>query len=799
MKKAFLFICTVLLSTSLFAQEVQEQYQRAKIFYSQASELQALEEMGIPVEHGVQKANVFIISDFSVSELAKARQAGYQVEILIEDSKAHFISENKKNTPARNLSCVVNDQYDVPTNFNLGTMGGYLTYQEILDELDAMKAAYPNLITTKANIGNFLTEGQPDNSVTPSIGGNGIKWVKISDNPDVDETEEEIFYSAIHHAREPMSVMQLIYYMWYLLENYETDTEVQNIVDNTELYFVPIVNPDGYLYNEKTDPNGGGFWRKNRKNNGGGSFGVDNNRNYDYFIDGDANNGAWGGEGASTNPNNETYRGSDAFSEVENQAIKWFCEQHDFVMAFNNHSYGNLLLYPFGYEENELTEDNDLFVAIGDELVSKNGFNNMISSGLYPASGDSDDFMYGTVGTHDKIYAYTPEIGPDFWPNSSQIIPISQSMMYFNLTSSKMVNNFANLTDNSPQFIGNEGVNDAAFTIRRLGVTGDGSFTVTLEPVSTNITAQGNAVNFTTLDLLESQDGNIQYTLAAGTVAGEQVVFDLVVNNGSYDTKTRVTKYFGELNTIFSDQGDSATDNFDNEGWATTTQTFVSPSTSITDSPNTEYQNGANEIITLNEPIDLTDATGANVTFYAKWEIETGWDYVQFEISIDNGNSWIPQCGNYTTTGNDNGFQPSGEPLYDGTQNDWVLEEISLSDYIGETILARFQLESDNAQRADGFYFDDLTFNVLGSDVLEVNEIENTFGIYPNPVKDQLNITTAMNNYDIAVYTVQGQLISEIKNQNGSQKIDYSHFSNGIYVMTLQSEGSSTSFKIIKN
>lgn len=800
MNKINLIILALLVSVSVFAQDIQEKHQRAQIFYSQSSDLVALEKMGIPVEHGIHKAGFFVISDFSVSEIAIARQAGYQVDVLIADSKVHFISENSKKAAARNLSCAIDgdDEYPVPNNFNLGSMGGFLTYQEILDELDAMKAAYPDLITTKSNISNFLTQGQSDNSVTPSIGGNGIQWVKISDNPDTDETEEEILYSAIHHAREPMSVMQLIYYMWYLLENYDTDTEVQNIVNNTELYFVPVLNPDGYLYNEKTDPNGGGFWRKNRRDNGGGDFGVDNNRNYEYFIDGDANNGMWGGDGSSGNPDSDTYRGTSPFSEVENQAMKWFCEQHNFVMAFNNHSFGNLLLYPFGYTEETPTDENELFETIGNELVSRNGFNNMLSSGLYPAAGDSDDFMYGTVGTHNKIYAYTPEIGPAFWPASNQIIPIAQSMMYLNLTSSKMVNNFAAITDDSAQYVGSAGVNDATFTIQRLGVKGNGTFTVSLVPVSGNISAQGPSVSFNALDVLESQDSSIQYTLASGTTAGEEVVFDLVVNNGSYDTATRITKYYGDLDAVFTDEGNSVTSNFNNNGWATTSQTFVSPSTSITDSPNGNYQNGDNKTITLSNAIDLTNAIGANVTYFAQWEIEAGWDYVQFEISTDNGSTWIPQCGNYTTAGSDNGFQPEGQPLYDGTQSDWVLEEINLSDYIGETIIARFQLRADNAQRRDGFYFDDLTFNILEPGVLAVNELENSFGVYPNPVKNQLNITTALTDYNVDLYTIQGQHISAIKSQNGSQQIDYSTFARGIYIMTLSSEGASIAVKIIK-
>ena len=106
--------------------------------------------------------------------------------------------------------------------------------------------------------------------------------MKISDNPNTDEPEPEVLYTALHHAREPESLSQLIYYMWYVLENYATDPEVQALVDNTEMYFAPCINPDGYLYNEQTDPNGGGLWRKNRRDNLDGEFGVDLNRNYDF-------------------------------------------------------------------------------------------------------------------------------------------------------------------------------------------------------------------------------------------------------------------------------------------------------------------------------------------------------------------------------------------------------------------------------------------------------------------------------------------------------------------------------------
>lgn len=793
MKKLLLFL---FITSFCFSQQSQEKYSKAKISYNTLLDLSRLDALGIPVDHGIQKKGFFIISDFSASEIQKTRNAGYQVDILIDDAKEYFLQQNRNPEPIRNPSCESNGNvdYTTPANFTLGSMGGYLTYQEILDQLDLMKTLYPNLITTKQNISNFLTEGTPDNSVTPSIGSNGIKWVKISDNPDANEGEPQILYTAIHHAREPISVSQLIFYMWYLLENYESNPEIQALVNNTELYFVPIVNPDGYLYNQKTDPNGGGFWRKNRHD----THGTDNNRNYDYYINGNPANNIWGGEGASSNPNDETYAGTSPFSEIENQAIRYFVENHDFVIALNNHTYGDLLLYPYGYTENLITPENELFIGISSELVSQNNLNNILSSELYPAAGDSDDFMYGTVGTHNKIYAMTPEIGPEFWPPSNQIIPLSKGMMYLNLTAAKMVSNYAVAKDDSPLYIGESTSVTEIFKLKRLGVSGSGNFTISIIPVSANIISVSGPVALDNLSLLEERQGEIQYTLASGIQPGEDIAFELVVNNGTYDTSYLISKKFGSLNTIFEDAGNSVTQNFTNDGWGISNTEFVSPSSSITDSPNGDYQNDDNKFISLTNSIDLTAAIGANVSFYAKWEIENNWDYVQFEISTDGGSNWIAQCGKYTNPGSSNGTQPEGEPLYDGNQNEWILEEMDLSDYIGENVLARFHFMSDGSQRGDGFYFDDLTFNVLNG-TLGINTIEaNQFTVYPNPVQAILNIKTNLQDYRTEIFNLQGQLISSTENNNGNQSADYSGFANGIYILRLTSAGTSQTFKIIK-
>jgi hypothetical protein len=796
--KHIITLLLILVNFTGFTQEQQEKYQRAKINYSEASDLSRLATLGIPVEHGTHKRGHYVISDFSVSEIEIIRNSGYQVEVLIDDSKAYFLQQNELGTLTfRNPTCgTVDTEYETPNNFELGSMGGYLTYQELLTELDEMRAAYPNLITAKEDISNFLTEGTPDASTTPSIGSNGIKWVKISDNPDsTTEGEPQILYTALHHAREPAGLSQLVFYMWYLLENYDSDPEVKAILDNTELFFVPVLNPDGYLYNEKTDPNGGGFWRKNRKN----SYGTDLNRNYDYYINGDSNNGVWGGEGASANTSSQVYHGPTPFSEIETQAIKWFVENHNFTLAFNNHTYGDLLLYPYGYTDNVPTPENDLFAGISAELVSQNGFDNIISSGLYPAAGDSDDFMYGTVNTHSKIYAFTPEIGSAFWPPSNQIESISKGMMYLNLTAAKMTNNYAKISDTAPSYTGNNLTAIATFSLERLGLSGNGNFTVTLTPVSGNIVSSGAPLTYTAMNVLDVENGSILYNIEASTVAGDAIIYSLSVDNGLYTTSEIITKKFGALSTIFEDEGNSVDINFTNNGWGTTTSTFVSPSSSITDSPSGNYQNNESKFITLSEPINLTDALGATVSFFAKWEIENNFDYVQFEISTDGGTTWTAQCGNFTNAGSTNGAQPTGEPLYDGVQNDWVQEEIDLSDYLGENIVMRFQFNSDNGQRADGFYFDDLKVHTVDENILLTSEnITTAFHMFPNPLKNTLTINSQLINYDISVYNLQGQLIAERFHNSKNATFDFSNLSSGLYILRASTETITETFKIVK-
>jgi len=192
----------------------------------------------------------------------------------------------------------------------------------------------------------------------------------------------------------------LIYFMWYVLENYENDDRIRGILDNTELFFVPVINVDGYVYNENTNPAGGGNWRKNRRLNAGGSRGVDLNRNYSHQW-------AFNNQGSSPNPSASTYRGPNAFSEPESRAIRDFVAGRNFKLAFNYHSAARLFIHPWSYDPVGVVAD-PKFNSLSEFFSEENNFDfGPGSLVLYQNNGNAYDWMYAQHG----VYAYTVETG----------------------------------------------------------------------------------------------------------------------------------------------------------------------------------------------------------------------------------------------------------------------------------------------------------------------------------------------------------------------------------------------------
>ncbi len=767
-----------------FSQQ-QQQYSKVKIFTNQEG-LKQLAQLGVPVDHGIHKQGSYFISDFSEEEIYTMAINNFEYEVLIKDVKKYYRERNERiSREAKNVSCSGGSSSDgTPVNFDTdpNSYAGFYKYQEMLAELDDMAAQYPDLISVKAPIGSFQTWE-----------GRSIYYVKISDNPSTDESSEtKVLYTAIHHAREPMSMSQTIYYMWYLLENYATSEEIQFLVNNTEMYFVPCINPDGYIINESNDPGGFGMHRKNGRSVGTFNPGVDLNRNYSY---------GWGTTGVNFNENDDTYPGGPddgmdySFSEPETQAIKWLCENVNFTSAFNSHTYGNTLLHPIGTTSQEFADHHDYFTDLTGHMCSKNGYLPQKSSGLYPASGDSDDYMYKVdigVGERDTIFAMTPEVGSGFWPAQTEVIPTCHAMVFPNMVLSHMTHKYYNVTDTDPNII-NTMTGNFNHDALRLGLE-DGTVTVSIEPLL-NLQSVGAPIVYN-LALRESTAGAIAYTLDPAIGQGAEVKFILKTDYGVWTKRDTIVKYYG-MPTIFDDA--SNTTNWTGT-WNTTNQTFYpsSPSKCFTDSPNTNYGNNVTKTYQFNQTIDLTNAAAASVSFYAKWEIESDYDYVQFQVSTDGGANWIGQCGNYTVDGNgSNGsVQPDGEPVFEGVYSNWVLEEISLSDYLGQSVDVRFIFESDGGYREDGFYFDDFTVRITenSSAGINTNDIESV-SVYPNPTKGEITIAGIQIGSKYEIVDEVGRIVYKDTATSLNENVNID-LENGNYFLKI--EGIDQIVKIVK-
>lgn len=775
-----LLFCFLAIAFSLQAQH----FSRVKIKFDATHSLEQLAALGLEVDHGRLQPGKYFIGEFSQTEITDMQTAGFGVEVMIPDLQAHYmkLNEEKKSTVNRALPpCPDGSVTPVatPINYEPGTMGGYFKYQEMLDALDQMAQMYPHLIKAR----------QPITSVYTTHEGRPLYWLKISDNPDVDENEPEVLYDALHHAREPNSLSQLLFYMWYLLENYDTDPEVKYLVDNTEMYFVPCINPDGYIYNETTNPDGGGMWRKNRRDNGDGTFGVDLNRNYGY---------QWGfdNSGSSPNPNSEVYRGPAPFSEPETQMMRDFCFAHNFQIALNYHTFGNLLIYPWGWVDGA-SPDHATFSTFGPFMTRENNFLTGFGSQTvgYTTNGGSDDWMYGEQLSKQKIFSMTPEVGPGewgFWPPANAIDSLNKGTLSMNLTTAHLVLNFGVLTPGGDRFL-SEKQGSILYSLQKMGLA-PGLLTVSLVPVSDNIASVGSPINYGMFHLEEAADG-IPFTLKSSVQEGDLVQFELVLDNGLYQWKQPIERIYTTLaETVLFDAADNVS-GWNTTGWALTDEHFRSAPTSFTDSPDTDYSPNTFTEIELKAPVSVEAANSITLSFWAKWNIEEDEDYVQILGNFD-GIGYQALCGKYTEAGTIE--QSFDEPLYDGVQQNWVREEIDLTEWLQIDDIVDFQfkfrLVSDGFIEADGFYFDDFELNIVNNGVSKTESLDMsdfTLTTRPNPASDHVVIeleggeTQIGGGMQLQVFNALGQMVTQQNVQGKILRLETTNWQPGVYQYRL--------------
>jgi hypothetical protein len=509
-------------------------------------------------------------------------------------------------------------------------LGLYHTYAEMQTEMNNLVSSYPALASLQ--------------TIGTSIESRDIYALKISDNVATDESEPEVLIMGNLHARELMAVDIPLRFAIYLLTNYGSDATVTNMVDQREIFVIPMANPDGHVYveNNHIGIEWWNWWRKNRRDNLDLTFGVDLNRNFGY---------QWGydDEGSSPLTSSDLYRGTGPFSEPESQAVRDFCNSRQFTLGFSYHSYGELMLFPWGYDR-LYTADHNVYAALGDTLTSSNGYlpGNSATGAIYLANGNSDDWAYGENSTKPSFFLFTPEVNNydqgGFGPPDSLIQPTFDLLLPMNMTLLEFADNPYRVVGPYPPTL---------YAVDHTGLT----------PPKYRLTWSGP----------DPQDPN------------QPVSYDVIE--------------YMNISTVAEDSANVASSLWNYDGFTVSTARAYEGSGS--------YYSGAvdNTSSTL-EAATFYRVTPSTQTFSAWvwYNIETDWDYAYFEVSADGGLLWSTVPGNLTTNSNPNGNN-RGNGIT-GVSSGWVQATFSLSAYLGSDLLVRFNYVTDAWFVEEGLYID---------------------------------------------------------------------------------------------
>ena len=345
------------------------------------------------------------------------------------------------------------------------------------NESDGMNFTHYHSYESLTEILENTAKEYPDIAILYSIGktfeGRDIWALKISDNPSVNEPEEpEVLYIGMHHAREWISHEIPLFFIDYIVNNYGRDPRTTFVVNNRQMWIVPMLNPDGYVYDGNGDYSNRGNWRKNREPNWDGSFGTDLNRNYGWH---------WGEVGYQgyANPRKEDYIGPydtkdddgdfrlnedpmdgidndgdgkidedtrGGFSTAETRIIRDLAMDHDFKISMAYHSYAETIYWGYMYTR-QLPPDEQLYKHIAEGINRYNGYEyrNYTEDDRNRrgplVDGDLNDYLYGE---HD-ILAFCIEVGSEakggFYPPEDLIVELCELNLMPNIYVAEIADN----------------------------------------------------------------------------------------------------------------------------------------------------------------------------------------------------------------------------------------------------------------------------------------------------------------------------------------------------------------------
>jgi len=284
----------------------------------------------------------------------------------------------------------------------------YRPASEIFEYLQQLTASFPSLVTYNTTVG--LT-----------IEGRNIPALLITGTST--GPKKRIYLQGTIHAREWISPPTVVFIIENLVTLYQSDELVHKILDNLEVYVIPVLNLDGYLYSWGNSNQR--LWRKNRRLNQGGSYGVDLNRNFEG-VD-------WCEYGASQNPTAEDYCGTSPWSE-ETKVVNIFALSLQPLQGYiDYHSYGQNIYYPFGYTQDPPSNVQQL-ILVGNNYAAgirqQTGFTYGVAPGyqLYATTGGGVDYFRGflNVPLTLTVELRPTSSNPGFVLPPNQIVPTGE-------------------------------------------------------------------------------------------------------------------------------------------------------------------------------------------------------------------------------------------------------------------------------------------------------------------------------------------------------------------------------------
>ncbi|MEO6695079.1 MAG: M14 family zinc carboxypeptidase, partial [Ignavibacteria bacterium] len=757
---AFFITSFIAATTNYNSNEIdpQEKYSKVKVYAANDHDIKKLMTEGLFFDHAESVGGEYIETWLSESELEMVKRSGISYQITVDDWDKYY-SDQPKMTQSEMDIAIQNsiNEYSI-THSIYGSMGGYLIFNEVINKLDSMRIQYPGLISEKFSIGNTV-EDRP-------------MWtVRVSNSPNAATGRPEVWFHSLIHAREPMSMEQNIYYIYWLLENYNIDPIATYILTYRELYFTPVFNADGYEYNRSTNPAGGGFWRKNRKLNSGSTYGVDLNRNYGIYSFWNSTN-----NGSSTDPTSDTYRGTSPFSEPETQNARDFVLSRNFKGVLSYHTYGNYLIRPWGYVDAPSPDEN-IFQSFSQDMVLNNHYTLGRSNQTvaYGVRGVTDDWYYND-SAHNKIIAMTPEVGTGsdgFWPSQARILPLAKQNVsqnvYFSLACGQYVAPEKTILNKEQYSQGEAGSLKVKF--KNKGLMNAQNVKIELTSQSPLISISNGSFSYSNIASFANDSLTFNFTVGAATPINTALKTTLKVKLNDSNTVYIQDVYIavGNGNTVLLDSAENGLTKWTAiGGWGLTTSQFYSPANSFTDSPTGNYSNSTTRSLTLTTALNVTASPIVLISYWYKHTIDI-LDNAYVEVSADNGTTW------------------QSAKFYNGTVSTWTKDVIDISSLAAgsATMKVRFSMISNGTVPADGIYIDNvkiLTYNATPTGISGNVQTPLSFSLsqnYPNPFNPNTIISYQLpsdNNVSLKIFDMLGKEVATLVNEkqnSGSYSVSF--------------------------